>query len=337
MPARPITIFFSWQSDLDQEMTTHAVRKAMRSAIPALQEKYERQFDIDESTRNLPGSPNIPIAIIDKIRTSDIFVADITSVTKDETLGKSFPNSNVVFELGYAVAHLGWSRIIMFLNRNMSKPEDAPFDFDRQRMSPYTPKMTGGNPSFGGLNNLAFAAIDLIVSANPPRPRELEGKSDIQIKHDRDVSALRRILSLVSTTQIDHHLQSMPEHMFYSAAHIADVLREVLQSNDFKLYDQNALNYLREIADSIRLSLESDPFYTSLNDQGVKRLIHNHNPAQADKRAAARASSDEACLKLAESLRSFTDYVREHFLEIDLDAEDRIAKKEYTRVTGYRR
>lgn len=338
LPGPPMTVFFSWQSDTDQDVTTRAIRSAVRAAFPVLEAKHGSTFQIDEATRNVPGAQNIPMTLIEKIRKSDVFVADITSATRDVVLEKSFPNSNVTFELGFAVAHLGWARIVLLFNKSVAQFKDLPFDFDRQRISPYTLAPGSKKASdFKPLNDLVYAALDIIAIEQPRRPRELEGKADSEIKRERDVRALRRILSLVSTSHIDQHLQQMPDHIFFSAAYIADVLRAALQSNDFKLYDTELLQHLRDIDDAIHMSLVAEPFYTSLDNRGVQHLTHNHDPAQAAQRSAAITKSAQGLQKLQQSLSDFTELVRNNYLDIDLDDLDRAARADYKRRTGYKR
>jgi hypothetical protein len=65
---------------------------------------------LDEATRGESGSPNIPMTILEKIKVSDAFICDITTINSNapEELRRT-PNPNVLFELGFAVAHLGWS------------------------------------------------------------------------------------------------------------------------------------------------------------------------------------------------------------------------------------
>lgn len=61
----------------------------------------------DEATRGVFGSPNIVAKIHEKIELCDVFVADITTVTSPRAK-RSCPNPNVGYELGFAVAHIGW-------------------------------------------------------------------------------------------------------------------------------------------------------------------------------------------------------------------------------------
>ena len=122
-------IFFSWQSDQAPQYNT----KSIRNALDYASSKLEHNTAIDEATREMAGSGNIPDSILSKIRAADIFVADITPVACNGI--RKLPNPNVVFELGYAVAHLGWNRVIMLNNNCFGSVKEAPFDFDRHRIS----------------------------------------------------------------------------------------------------------------------------------------------------------------------------------------------------------
>lgn len=63
-----VRLFFSWQSDLNQEVTTRAIRPALRAAMTGVERDYPVDLVLDEATRNVSGSPYIPYAIADKQR-----------------------------------------------------------------------------------------------------------------------------------------------------------------------------------------------------------------------------------------------------------------------------
>jgi hypothetical protein len=137
-----INIFYSWQSDLSRRTNQDAIRHALEICRSSLETtSFERKINIqiDEATRGISGSPNIPQTIMEKIRSSDVFVADITTVNKGSLEDpKTTPNPNVLFELGYAVGCLGWNRILMLFNKAFGDfPNDTPFDIDRHRAYPY--------------------------------------------------------------------------------------------------------------------------------------------------------------------------------------------------------
>lgn len=137
MAKTKFTIFFSWQSDTDGN------RKIIKDSILAecqkQKEKNGYDIEIDEATRNLPGSPKIEDAILGKIVHSDIFICDITPIA---TCGqKQMPNSNVLFELGFAFHALGEERVIL-LAKNAKKggwnENDMPFDFNHRRIGKFS-------------------------------------------------------------------------------------------------------------------------------------------------------------------------------------------------------
>jgi hypothetical protein len=52
-------------------------------------------------------------------------------------LGKSAPNPNVLIELGYAAAVLGWERVICVVNTAYGTVEQMPFDLRSRRLLNY--------------------------------------------------------------------------------------------------------------------------------------------------------------------------------------------------------
>ncbi|WP_215845542.1 TIR domain-containing protein [Candidatus Pantoea bituminis] len=134
-----IKIFFSWQSSIDINSNANFIRHALKKAKDEIEKNNNNiLLTLDEATRDMPGSPNIAEAIKNKISLSQIVISDLTIIDgKEERL--SFPNPNVMFELGYAVAEIGWNRIIVLMNKKYGhKAEKLPFDVNGQRVSPLT-------------------------------------------------------------------------------------------------------------------------------------------------------------------------------------------------------
>lgn len=134
MSKSKFTIFFSWQSD------TSGNRKIIKDAILAecqkQKEKNGYDIEIDEATRNLPGSPKIEDAILEKIVHADVFICDITPIA---TCGqKQMPNSNVLFELGFAFHALGEERVILLAKKGNWNENDMPFDFNHRRIGKFS-------------------------------------------------------------------------------------------------------------------------------------------------------------------------------------------------------
>jgi hypothetical protein len=125
-------VFWSWQSDTPGKIGRHFVREALEAAIKALNEEVEveepeREIHLDHDRKGVSGSPDLASTILEKIKATSIFVADVTPVgtTLDR---KALINSNVAIELGFALAHVGDQFILMVLNNHYGNRETLPFD-----------------------------------------------------------------------------------------------------------------------------------------------------------------------------------------------------------------
>lgn len=135
-----VTVFYSWQSDLPNNTNRGFIQSVIEKAIQTI--KRDETFDLDicleRDTQGESGSPNIVSTILQKIDACDIFVADISIVTRDLQEGQRFsPNPNVMIELGYAIKSVGWDRIILFCNEIYGTNEKLPFDIQQHRRIGY--------------------------------------------------------------------------------------------------------------------------------------------------------------------------------------------------------
>jgi hypothetical protein len=162
MPDQPRTIkvFYAWQSDLPEQFNHHAIMQALNRATVQLMEEASSagqivNFVVDDATREMVGSGHIPTSIIQKIQAADFFVGDVSSINANQDSARKTPNPNVVFELGFAAATLGWERILMLINSSLGgSPEDMPFDFDRHRATTYA--LADGEGAQQALNSLVL-------------------------------------------------------------------------------------------------------------------------------------------------------------------------------------
>jgi len=108
---------------LEISALTDKMCEVRRSATNSVENQIDDViFKLDEATRNVPGSPNIPMTIFDKIIKSDIFICDLTTINTNATdIQRKTPNPNVLIELGFAISQLGWHRIIMLFLTSHTK------------------------------------------------------------------------------------------------------------------------------------------------------------------------------------------------------------------------
>lgn len=70
------TIFFSWQSDLDNKGHRNFIERCIKQALKNLSKVDDAQIymDYDRDTLGLDGSPDITSAIFDKIEKSVLYM-----------------------------------------------------------------------------------------------------------------------------------------------------------------------------------------------------------------------------------------------------------------------
>lgn len=132
------TVFYSWQSDLENRYNRSFIQDVLDKATKAFSKDENFSLDavVDRDTFGMPGSPSIVESITGKIAKSDIFVCDISIINLSST-GRPTPNPNVLYELGFASALLGWERIIMIQNTAFGNIEKLPFDLRGRRILQY--------------------------------------------------------------------------------------------------------------------------------------------------------------------------------------------------------
>ncbi len=136
-------LFFSWQNDRPEFKTiiSSTLKKVARNLAG---ENIE--LVIDQDTRGRIGIRNIAVEVLDKISNCDIFVADLTPITtyipKDSNKPpKLIPNSNVMFELGFALHAKGEYHVIALASLDKSANEHIeflPFDINHMTITLFT-------------------------------------------------------------------------------------------------------------------------------------------------------------------------------------------------------
>jgi|GEM_PF-6733995 len=145
----PNIIFYSWQSDSPNATNWNFIQTALERTIKDLvNEDLALDPVLDRDTQGVAGAPNVAATILDKIGKASVFVADVSIINPwdkgeknplDEEKDKRLTsNPNVLFELGYAVAKLGWESIILVHNLASGAIEELPFDIRAHRPLKYT-------------------------------------------------------------------------------------------------------------------------------------------------------------------------------------------------------
>ena len=138
------SVFFSWQSDLDEEVTKLVIRKAIQRAIKEvnrdvkLQESERDELKYDADMMGETGNSSVVETICLKIDSAAAFVADVTyvaTVQPDHRI-KGLPNANVMIEYGYALKALHYNKreaqkkTILVMNTAFGNPSEIELPFD---------------------------------------------------------------------------------------------------------------------------------------------------------------------------------------------------------------
>jgi hypothetical protein len=132
------TVFYSWQSDLPGNGNRNLIETCLTRALEAIGKDATTSIEpvLDRDTAGIAGAPDIATSIFSKIARADVFVADVSIINSGAGM-RSMPNPNVLFELGYAVAELGWENVILVQNDAFGGPADLPFDLRGRRTVVY--------------------------------------------------------------------------------------------------------------------------------------------------------------------------------------------------------
>lgn len=133
-------VFYAWQSDRPANLCRRLIRSALDDAAKQLEGGLEIEdappidVEIDQDTQGEAGSPPVAETILQKIRESDAFVADLTFTgCRTNEQESPVPNPNVLIEFGYALGILGHQRIITVFNEEFGSCNDLPFDLKHRR------------------------------------------------------------------------------------------------------------------------------------------------------------------------------------------------------------
>lgn len=187
------TVFYAWQSQRPNKCNRSLIEEALKRALKELSqdEKDPVEFEIEQDARGVLGSPEISSTILQKIDNCSAFIADVTPVGSLID-GKSTPNPNVLFELGFAWHKMGENRIILVLNDSYGSPEDLPFDISKRCLVRYRFDLDSPDGPGNARTNLTNQFKHLLSAmwhADQVRPLRDSGLSDIDIALFRSVYA----------------------------------------------------------------------------------------------------------------------------------------------------
>jgi hypothetical protein len=169
------TVFYSWQSDTPSNANRYFIRSALDAAVGKVSATaaVEEAPRVDSGMEGVAGSPEVATVMFEKIRDSGVVVGDVSlvgTIKRHDGSSKRTPNPNVLLELGYAAATLGWGRVIGVMNGHFGSAFDLPFDL-RNRRFPIRYSLHPENPSdrdaaLSGMTNDLESALQAVVASD---------------------------------------------------------------------------------------------------------------------------------------------------------------------------
>lgn len=328
-----IVIFYSWQSDSPIETNQKAIRVALRDASNKIEEDLENiNLILDEATRDTVGGINIPSTIFDKVLISDIFVCDLTTINSESIDAKrKVPNPNVLIELGYAIATIGWDRILMLFNKAHGNfPLDLPFDIAQHRIIAYKILDKSDNNGKGQLKSDLFGAIKAIIQKNPIKQSKKKDLNPDEKKREIDINNLRWILNTIHIPTMDTFIEELPERVIHIIFHFWEGFKGVLNNSLFHLYNKESENLIKSIYTHWDKILSYGNRYRSLLNSEIYSFIRPEGDMPFDNEAQ---NDWDNLLKerelLNDSFKKLLNHVRENYIEISLEETSKNAINEY--------
>jgi len=316
---KAVTLFYSWQSDLGDDANRNGIRNALRAVKKAV--KSDVALKIDEATRDSPGSPNIPNKIIEKIRACDLFVADVTTITGKKHKGRPCANPNVVFELGYAVAHVGWDRIILLVNGKVSPLSDLPFDFDRHRAMRYEHDAVPTSKQKDALASSLRIGIEMIAKHDPPRPWDLEGKTPEQIRRARDAENIRWALEQIHQPSLDQFAMTMPDQLLDEIFWYYESFKGVVSSSLFHISDPDLAKLFEDMLAGWSKALSGGAHFRMASNPRLYIWDGDRDP----RGPKAKERILKGIRKLERARKALLERIRDSYVEVDIDAANKLA------------
>lgn len=226
-------IFFSWQSDTESKYNRSYIKGLLNDFAASIP---DCSIEIKESVGDSAGSPNIVDKVISEIDNCNIFVCDVTPITTYNN--KKLPNPNVLFELGYAVCHLGWERIICIANESYGAISDMPFDIRQNRISKYKYNEEGRNK----------LELDEFILKIINEYEEIEKRFNSNQIKDHDTKVFNSFISLVDEKEFVDGFLSMRMN-FIHTGYDKELWKRII---DFTNYPKN-----RYITESLNETFET--------------------------------------------------------------------------------
>lgn len=346
-------IFYSWQSDCNEKINKIYIRNQLALVIEKIKtnKKGKIKIDYDEATRNTSGSHNIKETLFKKIDECDYFIADVTPVINlYKHLGvtklnskvisrllnlfnfKAVSNSNVMFELGYAVNKLGWDRIILVWNEYYGKVENAPFDIRGHATLTYNHSLTCEENN--KLKEKLFNEISKLIKYKPLKltKNDLNIHDDsAKIKRDRDIENLNYLLANVDFTSLNQIFLNGMNFIPDDVLTYWEFFNAIISDFNFSFYDSKLKSLVIEIH-KLWGAILSFPQYYDLDKSGNIKMRGDIKFFDIENYYEFQKTINDNIPKLKSDVESLFELIKGEYMEININDKKMEARKNLVKI-----
>ncbi len=254
-----LSIFYSWQSDLPNNSNRGFIEDCLKKALKNIYKsnKTISEYILDSDSRDESGTPDIVSNIFSKIDKCDIFVSDISIINKTSNQRKT-SNPNVLVELGYASAILGWNNIICLFNDDYGKKEDLPFDIRFRKPIGYKTSINKPEEKKNLISILEQSIQDIIENRLSSKKYYKSVKCDVDLALQAILFDFLKFLYFSDSDQTKRFNYSKLLHM--STEEVEDEIRnkEFLGFQLFKNQELNVSEFEKFFRDPVNIHFLSE-------------------------------------------------------------------------------
>ena len=246
----------------------------------------------------------------------------IHSDSKDEE--RKTPNPNVLIELGFAIAYLGWNRIVLLFNTAFGDiNKDIPFDLSSQRITPFScneniddqAKMKLESKK---LTDTIYTALKSIIDDNPTKAYSNKEFQEAELKLNRDIENLELMFSHFNTDIFQKHIEYLPRVIYEDATFFWEGLKVVLDKNDFNFYDEELSKYSKKLNELLSESFSCSSYYHASTKRDYATFYMPGDVFPNKNLSDAWERIEKVKENLNKVFREFIIYIQKNYLEIDI-------------------
>jgi hypothetical protein len=142
---------------------------------------------------------------------------------------------------------------------------------------------------------------------------------DARIQHERDVAAMRRLMSTIHLPSLEEHIRNLPGYLTDAGLHYFEQFQAVFRDGMFDLYDLDLRRNVERLYGAWSTALSEDQYYRPTSN-GILYAFHHHpgDPTLNGEAKRAWSKVKAARQEMADARDAILRRMRSAYLEIDV-------------------